>query len=146
MDSAMSVSLNFALKNTQSVSELWVSVHQLAEGLVKDNAELDNYPMDTREAQLTTLKALVTALENTHTKARAELTPTPDYHFEHFSFENRCSSVLKDRGAWDDLGKFFVRSVTLEELGTGRAVKGNFVVNYRDNWMGEAYLIEDVEQ
>lgn len=58
-------------EQAQSVSELWISISDLATGRVKDNISTGSYPLAIREMQLITLENLVGALRNAHIKMKA---------------------------------------------------------------------------
>ena len=56
---ASGIRIDFKLNaETQSVGELWESLAKLAQGRVDDNKKSSVYPLDTRERQLKTAKAL----------------------------------------------------------------------------------------
>lgn len=56
--------------NTQTVSELWLSIQKNADRRVSDNELSGEYPLDIRDRQLAQLKVLVSELELAHTEAK----------------------------------------------------------------------------
>jgi hypothetical protein len=57
-------------EGTQTLSDLWQSIADIANGCVADNAKSETYPLHVREQQLASLEVLINALDMTHRKVR----------------------------------------------------------------------------
>lgn len=140
--------VNHAITGHQSLEELWVSIRDLADNRVNDNRLSEEYPLDTRVAQVASLKSLVNVLEMTHESARLELRreqgggakKTPDELFEAFDFEAECKGVVTESGTWeiDASGSLQEKRVFLDDIETGRPMRGTFTVDYRIDKNGVA--------
>lgn len=62
--------LNFKKdEDSQIIEELWISLAKISSNIVNDNTHLNyegEYPIKIRKIQLTSIKALVNAIEQTH--------------------------------------------------------------------------------
>tara|TARA_B100000809_G_C14687394_1_gene369188 strand:- start:107 stop:322 length:216 start_codon:yes stop_codon:yes gene_type:complete len=56
----------------QNISELWESLADLAKRRVDDNAKSKSYPLETRKIQLSTARALLKCIADTHTEMDKE--------------------------------------------------------------------------
>lgn len=64
------------MQDTQTIKDLWISLSKLSQHIVEDNTLSEQqgceYPVGVREMQLVSLKALLKAINNTHSLINME--------------------------------------------------------------------------